>query len=343
MKKLFAIIVAVLLTASVFGQAPAKMSYQAVIRNSSSALVTNAQVGIQISILQSPPRNITVYTETQTPTTNSNGLVTIEIGGGPGFDTINWANGAYDLKTEIDPSGGTNYTIIGTSQLLCVPYALHAKTATSIKGGITETDPTFAVSVANGITALDTANWNNHTIDTDTHIDSAGIAALGYVAVELTTHYVGELFGGGAIFYVDETGQHGLIVSPVDISSNYIWSNVSSTAIGSSARSTWDGKSNTAAIIEQPSHTRSAALLCTNYRGGDYSDWYLPAIDELNKLYNSRYEVNKVLGTNGIKLDYYSSSTEVSASTAMASFAVGDVNEGDKDHAGYVVRAVRTF
>jgi uncharacterized protein (TIGR02145 family) len=143
MKRIFTILAAVLLTASVFAQAPEKMSYQAVIRNSSDVLVTNTTVGMQISILQGSASGTVVYTETQTPTTNANGLVSMDIGSGAGFSTIDWANDIYFIKTETDPTGGTNYTIIGTSQLLSVPYALHAKTAESVSGGITETDPQF--------------------------------------------------------------------------------------------------------------------------------------------------------------------------------------------------------
>jgi len=105
------------------------MSYQAVVRNSSDQLVTNHMIGIQISILQGSPAGTVVYTEIQTPTTNANGLVSIEIGGGAGFSSINWADEPYFLKTEIDPDGDTNYTIIGTSQLLSVPYAFRAKAA----------------------------------------------------------------------------------------------------------------------------------------------------------------------------------------------------------------------
>ena len=111
---------------SVFAQAPQKMSYQAVIRNSSDQLITNHAVGMKISILQGTATGTVVYTETQTPTTNANGLVSIEIGGGTGFSAINWASGPYFIKTETDPAGGTSYTITSISQLLSVPYALHA-------------------------------------------------------------------------------------------------------------------------------------------------------------------------------------------------------------------------
>jgi len=134
MKKLYTFLVAGLLAATTFAQTPEKMSYQAVVRDSGDALVTNLAVGMQISILQTTATGTAVYIETQTPTTNINGLVTLEIGTGSvvsgDFTTIDWSTGLYFIKTETDPTGGSSYTITGTSQLLSVPYALHAKTVT---------------------------------------------------------------------------------------------------------------------------------------------------------------------------------------------------------------------
>ncbi len=160
MKKIFTIIAGVVLAANVFAQAPQKMSYQAVIRNSDDQLVTNTQVGMQISILQGSANGTAVYVETLTPFTNANGLVSVEIGGGSGFNMIDWANDVYFIKTETDINGGTNYTITGTSQLLSVPYALHAREAESISGGLTETDPVFMASPAGGIVSDNITNWN---------------------------------------------------------------------------------------------------------------------------------------------------------------------------------------
>lgn len=114
---------------SLSAQAPQKMSYQAVVRSANNTLVVNQNIGIRISILQGSATGASVYTETQTSTTNANGLISIAIGGKAGFESINWANGLYFILTEIDPTGGTNYTITGSSQLLTVPYAFHAKTA----------------------------------------------------------------------------------------------------------------------------------------------------------------------------------------------------------------------
>ncbi|MFN5387102.1 MAG: FISUMP domain-containing protein, partial [Bacteroidota bacterium] len=128
MKKQLNLSILLLLTITAIAQAPQKMSYQAVIRNSSNVLVTSAPISMRISILQGTANGTAVYVETQTPTTNDNGLVSIEIGGGTvvsgTFVSTDWANGPYFIKTETDATGGSNYSITGTSQLLSVPYAL---------------------------------------------------------------------------------------------------------------------------------------------------------------------------------------------------------------------------
>ncbi|MDQ0783962.1 collagen-like protein [Chryseobacterium sp. W4I1] len=114
-------------------QVPEKMSYQAVIRNSSGQLLTNQSIAVKVSILAGSLIGPLVYSERLTGNTNANGLISMEIGTGTvlsgTFATINWPTGNYYLKTETDPTGGTNYTIAGTSQLLSVPYAMYAKTA----------------------------------------------------------------------------------------------------------------------------------------------------------------------------------------------------------------------
>lgn len=120
-------------------QAPEAMSYQAVIRDVNNVLVSNSTVGMRISILQGSVNGSAVYVETQTPGSNANGLVSIQIGEGNvvtgSISDIDWVVGPYFIKTETDPTGGTNYTITGTSQLLSVPYALYAKTSGSSTPG----------------------------------------------------------------------------------------------------------------------------------------------------------------------------------------------------------------
>jgi hypothetical protein len=127
-------LVYLLIGSSIFAQAPQKMSYQAVIRNMSGALVSSSSVGMKISILQGSATGTIAYSETQTASTNANGLVSLEIGAGTvvsgTFAGINWANGPYFIKTQTDPLGGTNYTIVGSSQLLSVPYSLFSANGT---------------------------------------------------------------------------------------------------------------------------------------------------------------------------------------------------------------------
>ena len=108
MKRTFTILAAVLITATVClpqqvkAQSPEKMTYQAVVRDASDNLVTSSDVGMQISILQGSDTGTPVYVETQTTTSNANGLVSIEIGTGTttdDFSTIDWSNGTYFIKT----------------------------------------------------------------------------------------------------------------------------------------------------------------------------------------------------------------------------------------------------
>ena len=309
MKKLFTILLAVLLTATVWAQSPNKMSYQAVIRNASNNLVTSTAVAMQISILQGSTGGTAVYVETQTPTTSANGLVNIELGGGTvvsgGFSTINWANGPYFIKTETDPDGATGgiaYTITGTSQLLSVPYALYAANAGTATGG---------------------GNF---------------------------THYIGEEYGGGVIFHLwkDSAGiEHGLIVALTDQSTSQAWSNLTSTSIGASAQSSWDGLSNSNSIVGQAGHTSSAAKLCLDLVSGGQSDWYLPSIQELNMLWNNYYTVARVLsqisGATQLSNNYYWSSSESTNNLAWYfNFNDGVAANGSKSFT-YYVRAVRAF
>jgi hypothetical protein len=133
MKKYSILFCLFLQLAMAFAQAPEKMSYQAVVRNNNNMLVSNHAVGMRISILQGSATGTAVYTENQTPTTNANGLIAIEIGTGTvvsgTFANIDWANGPFFVKTETDPNGGTAYTLTSSNQLLSVPYALHSKTS----------------------------------------------------------------------------------------------------------------------------------------------------------------------------------------------------------------------
>lgn len=120
----------VIMAGSLFAQVPQKMAYQAVIRDNGDQLVSNAPVGIQISVLQGSMFGAAVYVETQTPTTNSNGLASFDIGTGTpllgAFSSIPWSGGSMFLKLEIDPTGGSSYSVSNTTEITSVPYALYS-------------------------------------------------------------------------------------------------------------------------------------------------------------------------------------------------------------------------
>ena len=123
-----------------FCQTPAKMSYQALIRDGDGKPVTNTQVGVKISLLRGSVAGPVIYAERESPVANANGLVSFVIGEGDvlsgNFSGIDWEQGPYFIETSTDPNGGTNYTIAGTTPLLSVPYALHAKSAEKLSGTI---------------------------------------------------------------------------------------------------------------------------------------------------------------------------------------------------------------
>jgi hypothetical protein len=141
-----------------------------------------------------------------------------------------------------------------------------------------------------------------------------GVPGPGFV------HYIGEEFGGGIIFhlYKDSLGvEHGLVVSTLDQSSGSAYSSNDATACG--ALSTWDGQENTNKMKTQGGAFGIGAWrLCDEYTvivdSITYGDWYLPAIDELNLLYNNRFNINKTLativGATEIQNPKYWSSTE---------------------------------
>ena len=131
-KQILTFLASLLIYSGVHSQAPEAINYQAVVRDGAGAIVANQNVGIQLSVLQGSATGTAVYQETFTPTTNTFGLVNIQIGTGTAqtgvFNTIDWGNGPYFIETAVDVTGGTAYVTISTTQFMSVPYALHAKT-----------------------------------------------------------------------------------------------------------------------------------------------------------------------------------------------------------------------
>ena len=148
-----------------FSQTPEAFKYQSVVRNNLGLPLINQAVNFRITVLKGGISGLEVYGETHLTSTNEFGLVSLEIGVGTPvagqFSNINWADGPYFLKTELDINAGNNFQEMGTIQLLSVPFALHAKTAESLTTNIIETDPIFSQSPSSGILNSNITNWNS--------------------------------------------------------------------------------------------------------------------------------------------------------------------------------------
>jgi len=117
-------------------QMPLRFNHQAVVRDLSGQLVAGQAIRLRISLVQGVGIAASDrYVETHLVTTNANGLFTLEVGGGTvvsgRMDSVQWALGQVYLRTEVDPTGGTNYLLSSNRELLSVPYALYAQQAQS--------------------------------------------------------------------------------------------------------------------------------------------------------------------------------------------------------------------
>ena len=150
MKKNFILAVfCIIISAMAFAQVPHTISYQAVVRAGTGELIREKQIAMRVAIIQGDMYGESVYNEMHYPSTNENGCVVVEIGGGEtdgDFSGIDWAQGPYFMKVEIDPNGGDNYSIEAINQMLAVPYSFYAERAGNVpdvSNFITdETDPT---------------------------------------------------------------------------------------------------------------------------------------------------------------------------------------------------------
>ncbi|MFH2141658.1 MAG: hypothetical protein ABIJ97_04505 [Bacteroidota bacterium] len=125
----------------IFGQSPQSFKYQSVIRNSSGLVIPNQLVSIRIGIIEGLISGPLIYQEEHSVTTNDFGLVNLEIGNGNvvsgDFSLVPWGSDSYFIKIELDENGGTNYQLMGVSQLLSVPYAMFAEKAGNVNNNDT--------------------------------------------------------------------------------------------------------------------------------------------------------------------------------------------------------------
>jgi hypothetical protein len=292
MEKIFTLLIGIVLSIAILNSQvapPQAFSYKATfMKANGNSPLSNKTISLRINILTSG--GASVYEEIFKPTTNKDGQIDIVIGrGGIGFSSIEWSIGEYFLKTEVDVNGSTNYQLLSQTQLLSVPYALYSD------------ESGFALSADyNNLSNKPAIDGSETKITAGTNVTVTGTGTSGspYVVnatnAGATTHYIGESYGGGIVFYVYKNAngeEHGLILSLESlgiVNFGYYWV----SGIGSA----WDGATNTKILIEGWSTTETDAVkLCDSYSGGGFNDWYLPAIDELHMLWNNIYIIDKTL------------------------------------------------
>jgi len=347
MKKIILLIIAIVtFSLSSFGQAPEGFKYQAVVRDAGNTILNNQAVGMRITIQQGSIGGTTVYQETFAPTTNAYGLVNLEIGSGSvvsgTFATIDWSAGPYFMETAVDVTGGTSYAVMGTSQLMSVPYALHANTAENVINDLVDdadNDPNNEIQTIGRTGTTVTLSNGGGTFEDSVGVYTAGtgITISNNVISSTSTCglSIGDTYEGGIIFYLDASGCHGLIAAPND------WINLTSYGPAGGTGAVRDGlgagEFNTNLLAVAYGFSSGVVYACTFFNSTPstiYADWVLPSVYELQIMFYN-------LGSGPFANFPYWSSTEVDANNAFivdngnASVAVKSVN--------YYVRPIRSF
>ena len=247
MKKISTLGVILFTTLTMYCQTPELMSYQAVVRDADSELLTDQAVGMKISILEDTASGTPVYVETQNPSTNSNGLLSLQVGAGTvvsgDITTIDWANHDYFIKTETDPAGGENYTIAGTSQILSVPYALLSKNVINDLVDDADNDPSneyntgftfngtdLEITDGGSVQTVDLSVLDNTNLqaELDATQTGAGLATDGTYSANTTANYIA---GATALNDADDKLDAQAKVNADAISANNTQISANSTAI----------------------------------------------------------------------------------------------------------------
>jgi hypothetical protein len=319
---------------------PNYITYQAKVRNASANELINTKVNLKFTIHQNNNLGPIVYEETQSVSTNRDGLVTVRIGNGKvtqgKFSLIDWSTGLYFLRTKVDVNGGTNFVLLSVNQFSSVPYVFYADEVKTMDysgvKNVADVDSLHQV--------LAKLKQENSTLEQ--RIDSLANVNKG--------HFVGEHFGGGIVFYVYDNGKHGLISATSDFGGAIRWFGGSNTNTGATIAQVGIGLQNTQLIVSNQREVDGnpfAASKCLDFAIGVdglfYSDWYLPSKDELNLMYVNRNIIGGFTTDSFSTTPNYWSSTESSSSTAFTQSFEDGIVTSDAKSTFFKIRPIRSF
>jgi hypothetical protein len=159
------------------------------------------------------------------------------------------------------------------------------------------------------------------------------------------TYTVGQLIFGGKVFYVDESGRHGLVAALSDQNGGTAlpWFNGNFTNTKAVRFGVYSGRENTDLIVQNQGNGNYAAIIAAQYTGGGFGDWFLPSIEELNLLFAQRVSIGGFF-----TVDYWSSTEpsvaagSVNTNAQKQSFNTGVQAAAGKDQTARI-RAIRRF
>ena len=303
MKKLFLLLTFYAQLLILLGQAPQSFNYQAVIRDSSNSIIINQSIGVQIAILQGNANGNSVYTETFSETTNDYGLINLQLGSGistDDFNTISWENGPFFIETSIDVNGGSNYLLMGASQIMSVPYAIHSSTSTnSLNDSVQDDDADpnnelQALSLSNDTLYLsnggfvDLSYYSQDSINV--YSSGSGITIINnIISVESCNYNLGQYYSslGGVVIYLESNGCHGIVADTADLGTfrQPIHEDSDTYFYKCDLDFPYAGKFNTPKIVSLSTNwgdtAVNCAMACQNSNRYGFSDWYAPSLSEL--------------------------------------------------------------
>ncbi len=274
---------------------PQGISYQAVAYDSEGFEISNQDISVRLGILLGGVDAEASYTEVHSVTTDDFGLFSLVISQGETSDTfssINWEEGAY-LKVEVDEDLDGEYSVMGVSSFNAVPYALSAPTSDEVLSKILLLESFMDSLNSIGCIDVSACNYDSTKLYSDGSClyPDSGFDCDGYVIAD-----IGDDFQGGILFYVDETGKHGMVVADKFYYLSFggtqygIWSCDENTIVEAATNiNIGAGMSNTLAILNSLSESDcsssegniTAAELCLNYNSQGYNNWHLPSFNEL--------------------------------------------------------------
>lgn len=223
--------------------------------------------------------------------------------------------------------------------------------------GLLEAYTTNMVNELDNMTSVELSSGNCIGLPSGNYSIQQVVNAISQKLCDSFIYEIGEYVPsqGGVVFhrYMDGNTQKYLIVSVNDQSTSQAWSNITEVLIGSGAQSTWDGLSNSDAIVAQTGETISAASICLNLFSGGKDDWYLPSVDELSLLWHNRFNVNRTLSGNSsygsiasaeiLGGGDYWSSTEVDHQSSYFVYFSRGYSYGRRKYELNRVRAIRSY